>query len=181
MLDLSEKILKWTEKSLTNFLYKKAIIMPAGFQKFIMSYYPNAKVRKRYFQVLGGTIGEGSFFNTGFVATPNNDLSNLFIGKYVSIAPNVTCICDSCANNGKEINTYSYVKKKLTKTEQIRVDDDVWIGANVTILPGVKIGKCAIIGAGSVVVDDVEAYSVYAGVPAKKIRDIRVGGRICDK
>ena len=44
------------------------------------------------------------------------------------------------------------------------------------ILPGVRIGKCSIIGAGSVVIGDVEPYGVYAGVPARKIRDIREEG-----
>ena len=48
----------------------------------------------------------------------------------------------------------------------------------VTILPGVHIGRCAVIGAGSVVTGDVEAYHIYAGVPARKIRDIRTGERV---
>ena len=50
--------------------------------------------------------------------------------------------------------------------------------AAVTILPGVHIGRCAVIGAGSVVTGDVEAYHLYAGVPARKIRDIRTGERV---
>ncbi|MBU3599661.1 acyltransferase [Polynucleobacter sp. 30F-ANTBAC] len=49
------------------------------------------------------------------------------------------------------------------------IEDDVWIGSNVTIVDGVRIGRGAVIGAGSVVTKDVESYSIYAGVPAKKI------------
>jgi maltose O-acetyltransferase len=64
--------------------------------------------------------------------------------------------------------------KNLTISSPIVVEDEVWIGANVTILPGIRVGKCSVIGAGSVLTKDVEAYSVYAGVPAKKIRDLRV-------
>lgn len=70
------------------------------------------------------------------------------------------------------------MRDHLTKAADIVVEDEVWIGADVTILPGVHIGRCAVIGAGSVVTGDVEAYHIYAGVPARKIRDIRTGERV---
>jgi len=52
----------------------------------------------------------------------------------------------------------------------VRIDDDVWIGANATILPGVHIGKGAVVGGGAVVTKDVMPYTVVAGVPARVIR-----------
>ena len=55
----------------------------------------------------------------------------------------------------------------LEKALPIHIEDDVWIGANVVILPGVTIGKGSVIAAGSVITHDVEAYSLAAGVPAK--------------
>ena len=55
-------------------------------------------------------------------------------------------------------------KKKVT------IESDVWIGNRVIILPGVKIGKGSIIGAGAVVTKDVPEYAVVAGVPAKVIK-----------
>ncbi|SMC23241.1 maltose O-acetyltransferase [Clostridium acidisoli DSM 12555] len=51
----------------------------------------------------------------------------------------------------------------------VRIKDDVWIGARVIILPGVIIGRGAVIGAGAVVTKDVEDYSIVGGVPAKVI------------
>ncbi|WP_342645889.1 DapH/DapD/GlmU-related protein [Mucilaginibacter sp. CSA2-8R] len=51
------------------------------------------------------------------------------------------------------------------------IGSDVWVGYGSTILSGVTIGDGSIIAAGSVVTKDVEAYSIYGGVPAKKIRD----------
>ncbi|MBA7537468.1 Galactoside O-acetyltransferase [subsurface metagenome] len=55
--------------------------------------------------------------------------------------------------------------------EKLIIADDVWIGYGSIILSGVKIGQGSIIAAGSVVSKDVESYSIYAGVPAKKIRN----------
>lgn len=51
------------------------------------------------------------------------------------------------------------------------IEDDVWVGYGTTIMSGVKIHRGSIIAAGSVVTKDVEPYSIYAGVPAKKIKD----------
>ncbi len=56
--------------------------------------------------------------------------------------------------------------------DPVIVEDDVLIGANVVVLEGVKIAKGAVIAAGSVVIDDVPANTVYAGAPAKKIKDV---------
>ncbi|MFW6001400.1 MAG: 2,3,4,5-tetrahydropyridine-2,6-dicarboxylate N-acetyltransferase [Halanaerobium sp.] len=56
--------------------------------------------------------------------------------------------------------------------DPVIIEDDVLIGANAVVLEGVKIGKGAVIAAGSIVIDDVPANSVYAGAPAKKIKDV---------
>ena len=61
-------------------------------------------------------------------------------------------------------------REHLVKGEPITIGDDCWIGANVTIVPGVTIGDRCIIGAGSVVTKDVPDDSVYAGNPAHPIR-----------
>ena len=54
---------------------------------------------------------------------------------------------------------------------KVEIEDDVWIGYGSTILTGVKIGQGSIIAAGSVVTKDVEAFSIYGGVPARKLSD----------
>ena len=58
-------------------------------------------------------------------------------------------------------------------TREIRIDDDVWIGANAVITAGVHIGSHSVVAAGAVVTKDVPEYSVVAGVPAKVIKTIR--------
>jgi acetyltransferase-like isoleucine patch superfamily enzyme len=51
------------------------------------------------------------------------------------------------------------------------IENDVWIGYGSTVMGGITIGEGSIIGAGSLVTKDVEPYSIYAGVPARKVRD----------
>jgi len=54
----------------------------------------------------------------------------------------------------------------------IHIGNDVWIGGNVTIMPGLTIGNNVVIAAGAVVTKDVPNNSLVAGVPAKKVRDL---------
>ena len=56
------------------------------------------------------------------------------------------------------------------KESEVIIGDDVWIGRNVMILPGVKINNGAIIGANSVVTRDVDSYTIVGGVPARVIK-----------
>ncbi len=51
----------------------------------------------------------------------------------------------------------------------IKIEDDVWLGVNSTVLAGVTIGKGSIVAAGAVVTKDVPPYAIVAGVPAKVI------------
>jgi len=149
--------------------------MPIRFVKWVANFYPDARIRKLYFSRLGVHMGENTYANLGMrvVTDEINEDIKVRIGDNVSIAPNATFVADSCPNNGNEINQIQYVSEHLTTKGKIVVEDEVWIGANVTILPNVRIGRCSVIGAGSVVTKDIEPYTVYAGVPAKKIRDLK--------
>lgn len=164
-----------------NFLKINVDNMPHRLLKLVAFNYTDPYIRKLYLSRLGVDMGEGSLANLGLEIVRNNNEICVKIGKNVSIAPNVTLITESRANNGKEINELFYVREMLTKVGNILIEDEVWIGANVTIMPGVTIGKCAVIGAGSVVLTDVEEYSIYAGTPAKKIRNLKTGDRVNTK
>jgi len=85
------------------------------------------------------------------------------IGDNVTIAPRVHILAH-------DASTFNYVG--YTKIGKVNIEDNVFIGANSTILPGVKIGKNAIIGAGSVVTKDIPESSIAVGNPAKVIGDI---------
>lgn len=163
-----------TDGSLYLLLEKSVDIVPKRLQKLIAHYYTDARIRKLYFERLGVRMGENTFANLGFKAIVNAEReASVFIGNNVSIGPNLTVITHASAGNGMEINSFEYVKEKLTKDLDVYIDDEVWIGANVVILPGVTIGRCCVIGAGSVVNSDTEPYSIYAGTPARKIRSLK--------
>lgn len=161
---------------LYKFLSSSIDIMPIRFVKFLANFYPDARIRKMYFRKLGVVMGENTLANLGMRIAINevSEEPKIIIGNNVSIAQNVTFVAESYANNGQELNAIDYVKDTLTVFGKIIIEDEVWIGASVTILPNVRIGRCSVIGAGSLVIKDVEPYSVYAGTPARKIRDLKL-------
>ena len=88
------------------------------------------------------------------------------IKDYVMMGPNVSIY----TKNHKTDLDKPMIFQGFDKEKEVIIGNDVWIGANVIILPGVKIGDGAIIGAGSVVTKDVEEYSIVAGNPAKVVK-----------
>lgn len=90
----------------------------------------------------------------------------LKIGNFVMIGPN-SCLVS--VNHGFDEENIPMLRQSI-KPAAIEIEDDVWLGANVVILPGVKIGQGAIVGAGSVVSRNVLPYTIVAGSPAKIIR-----------
>ena len=63
-------------------------------------------------------------------------------------------------------------RDNIEYAEPITIGDDCWLGANVTVLPGVTIGKGCTIAAGAVVTKDVPEYSVAMGVPARVVKKV---------
>jgi acetyltransferase-like isoleucine patch superfamily enzyme len=89
------------------------------------------------------------------------------IGNDVSIAHSVTIM--SVNHNFKSIEVP--IKDQGISCKGVKINDDVWIGAKVTILDGIVIQKGSVIAANAVVTKDIEQNSIYAGVPAVKIKD----------
>lgn len=105
----------------------------------------------------------------------------LIIGKFCQIASGVNFIMNGANHQMNSVSTFPFyifegwnedvppLSKMPLKGDTV-VGNDVWIGQNVTVLPGVKIGDGAIIGANSVVSKDIPPYTVAAGNPVKEIR-----------
>lgn len=106
----------------------------------------------------------------------------LIIGKFCAIAEGIKFIMNGANHKMDGVTTYPFNNfggrwEKVTLTvEQLPfkgdtvIGNDVWIGQNATIMPGVKIGDGAIIAANSTVVGNIEAYSIYGGNPARFIK-----------
>jgi len=107
------------------------------------------------------TIGEHCHINENVFIQGAN------IGNYVMIAPNVTLL--NSLHNYQNIDI-PMIKQGGVENLNSTIEDDVWIGRNVIIMPNITIGKGSVVGAGSIVTKDVEPYSVVGGVPAKLIK-----------
>lgn len=86
------------------------------------------------------------------------------IGDRVSFAPRVTLVTSSHPNNSR-IRAFAPVARG-----PVVIEDDAWIGAGAVVLPNVRIGRGAVVGALSVVTRDVPPLHVVAGQPARTIR-----------
>jgi acetyltransferase-like isoleucine patch superfamily enzyme len=137
-------------------------------QRWLGAHHPDNRTRKLFFEATGVAIGTDTVINSGFVVSDGWQRL-LTIGARVAIAPNVVVVCESGANNSR-VADIPELRDRLIVTAPVTIADDAWIGAGVTILPGVTIGEASVVGAGSVVVEDVPPRSVAAGVPARVVR-----------
>jgi acetyltransferase-like isoleucine patch superfamily enzyme len=116
------------------------------------------------------TIELGDYVSIGLGACFVAKESGIKIGNKVMFGPYVSVRGGN--HNTSVIGKYMYdVHEKRPEDDQpVIIEDDVWVGTNVTILKGVRIGRGSIIAAGAVVNKNVAPYSIVGGVPAKLIR-----------
>jgi maltose O-acetyltransferase len=121
----------------------------------------NVNIERRAFFGSAETISIGSNSGIGVGAKLG---AGVVIGENVLMGEDVLFLTQNHAykNAGQTIGSQGDLR-----IEGIVIEDDVWIGSRAIILPGVVVGKGAVIGAGSVVTKNVEPYSVVAGNPAR--------------
>ena len=116
----------------------------------------------------------------------NNAVGDVTIGNHTRIGIHCTVIGPVCIGNHVNLaqgitvtalnHTFKDTSKRIDEqgisTKPVVIGDDVWIGANAVILPGVTIGRHVVVAAGAVVTKDVPDYSLVAGVPAKILKDL---------
>jgi acetyltransferase-like isoleucine patch superfamily enzyme len=111
----------------------------------------------------------------------NSNINNTVIGKFCSIGPNLCCgmgihpitgisTSPSFYSTTGQNGTSFVIESSAVEAKETVIKNDVFIGVNVTLLDGVKIGNGAVVAAGSVVTKDVPPYAVVGGVPAKIIK-----------
>jgi maltose O-acetyltransferase len=106
------------------------------------------------------SLGTDSWISPGLkIYTTSN--TKVSIGKNCNIGYEVMVLTVSHTTGGPERRAGN------TTERNVIIEDGVWIGARALLLPGVRVGKGAVIAAGSVVLNDVESNKLYAGIPAK--------------
>ena len=102
-------------------------------------------------------IGKGVYVNSNLLAMARGGIT---IGNYVRVAANVQLIS----------NNHDPYDLNVLTCKPVEIGDYAWIGAGATILPGVRVGRHAVVGAASVVTKDVPDYAVAVGNPARVIK-----------
>jgi acetyltransferase-like isoleucine patch superfamily enzyme len=136
-----------------------------------------------FLRLCGAKVGKQVVYYPSLWISPPKDLE---IGDKVDLALNVLITCSGGVSIGdrtligygtKILSSNHVIPDKNTKifdaghqNKKVTIANDVWIGANCIILPGVSIGEGAVVAAGSVVTSDVAPFSIVAGVPAKLIK-----------
>lgn len=142
------------------------------------------------------TLGRPRIDNQGYMAIGANTLlrsvnvpvelatgpgARLEIGREVSInfGVSIGCLGQILIGDRCRIGPYAmivdsqfhdlYDRSRRPPPKPVRIDDDVWIGAKASVLPGVTIGRGAVVGTSAVVTSDVEAFTIVAGVPARPV------------
>jgi maltose O-acetyltransferase len=116
-----------------------------------------------YFHTADIRIGRGSFLNHGVHV---ENVAHVDIGERVAIG-----IFTTIATSDHEIGD-QHERAVRWSAKPVTIGDGCWIGARVLILPGVTVGPGCVVAAGAVVVDDCAPAGLYAGVPARRVRDL---------
>lgn len=125
------------------------------------------------FSCLNNAVGDLMIGDYTRVGLRNTIIGPVTIGSHVNLAQNITVT--GLNHNFEDINIP--IDEQGVSTSQVIIEDDVWIGANAVILPGVTIGKHSVVAAGSVVSQSIPPYSVCAGIPARVIKQYDFEGK----
>lgn len=119
-------------------------------------------------------VEKGAYFGSRVVIGDNSGIgvrafvdNDVEIGRDVMMGPDCVILTKNHMIDRLDIPMW---KQGFTDYKKVVIENDVWIGTRVIILPGVHIGSGSVIGAGSIVTHDVEDNAIVAGNPAKLIR-----------
>ena len=120
------------------------------------------------FACINNAVGDVIIGDHTRIGLHNTIIGPVDIGSHVNLAQGITV----SALNHNFSDTNKRIDEQGVSTTPVTIEDDVWIGANAVILPGVTIGEHCVVAAGAVVTKDVPPHSLVAGVPAKVIKKI---------
>ena len=120
------------------------------------------------YSCINNAVGDVVIGDHTRVGLHNTIIGPVTIGNNVNLAQGITVT----ALNHNFSDSQKRIDEQGVSTNPVTIGDDIWIGANAVILPGVSIGNHSVVAAGAVVTKDVPPHSLVAGVPAKIIRQI---------
>ena len=120
------------------------------------------------FACINNAVGDVIIGNYTRIGLHNTIIGPVTIGHHVNLAQGITVT----ALNHKFENPDIRIDEQGISTKPVIIGNDIWVGANAVILPGVTIGDHSVIAAGAIVTKDVPPHSLVAGVPAKVIKQI---------
>ena len=120
------------------------------------------------FACINNAVGDVVIGDHTRIGLHNTIIGPVEIGSHVNLAQGITVT----ALNHNFSDTNKRIDEQGVSTNPVTIEDDVWVGANAVILPGVTIGEHCVVAAGAVVTKDVPPHSLVAGVPAKVIKQI---------
>ena len=120
------------------------------------------------FACINNAVGDVMIGDYTRIGLHNTIIGPVEIGSHVNLAQGITVT----ALNHNFDDTEKRIDEQGVSTKPVTIEDDVWVGANAVILPGVTIGNHCVVAAGAVVTKDVPPHSLVAGVPAKVIKQI---------
>jgi acetyltransferase-like isoleucine patch superfamily enzyme len=120
------------------------------------------------YSCINNAVGDVIIGDNTRIGLHNTIIGPVTIGNHVNLAQGITVT----ALNHNFSDASKPIDQQGVSTKAVTIADDVWIGANAVVLPGVSIGRHCVVAAGAVVSKDVPDNSIVAGVPAKVIKTI---------
>ena len=120
------------------------------------------------FACINNAVGDVMIGDHTRIGLHNTIIGPVTIGNHVNLAQGITVT----ALNHNFDDPQKRIDEQGVSTKPVVIEDDIWIGANAVILPGVTIGHHTVVAAGAVVTKDVPPHSLVAGVPAKIIKQL---------
>ena len=120
------------------------------------------------FACINNAVGDVMIGDHTRIGLHNTIIGPVIIGSHVNLAQGITV---TALNHNFE-DSEKRIDEQGVSTSAVTIEDDIWIGANAVVLPGVTIGQHSVVAAGAVVTKDVPPHSLVAGVPAKVIKQI---------
>ena len=120
------------------------------------------------FSCINNAVGDVIIGDHTRIGIHNTIIGPVTIGSHVNLAQSITV---TALNHNTSDHTQRFDQQGVS-TRPVTIGDDVWIGANAVVLPGVTIGSHAVVAAGAVVTRDVPPCTLVAGVPAKVVKSL---------